>query len=72
MLSVPIRYQSDNVAHLLLANEVAEREFTREEEETLVILASMSALVILNARRYRDEQRARTDLEALVNTAPVG
>ena len=72
LLSVPIRYQSDNVAHLLLANEVAEREFTREEEETLVILASMSALVILNARRYRDEQRARTDLEALVNTAPVG
>ena len=71
LLWVPIRYRSDNVAHLLLAKEAAEREFTREEEETLVILASMSALVILNARRYRDEQRARTDLEALVNTAPV-
>ena len=71
LLSVPIRYQGDNVAHLFLAKEATEREFTREDEEAMVLLASMPSLVILNARGYRDEQRARTDLEALVNTAPV-
>ena len=48
------------------------REFTREDEDTLVMFASQAALVIANARRYRDEQRARSDLEALINTSPVG
>ena len=47
-------------------------EFTAEDEETLVMFASQAALVIANARRHRDEQRARADLETLVNTTPVG
>ena len=34
--------------------------------------ASQAALVIANARRYREEQRARIDLETLINTSPVG
>ena len=29
-------------------------------------------MAIANARRYREEQRARADLETLVNTSPVG
>ena len=49
-----------------------EIEFTAEDEETLVMFASQAALVIVNARRHRDEQRARADLETLVNTTPVG
>ena len=36
------------------------------------MFASQAAMAIGNARRHRDEQRARSDLEALVNTAPVG
>ena len=36
------------------------------------MFASQAALVIANARRYREEQRARADLETLINTAPVG
>ena len=36
------------------------------------MFASQAALVIANARRYREEQRARADLEALVNTSPDG
>ena len=47
-------------------------EFTAEDEETLVMFASQAALVIANARRHREEQRARADLETLVNTTPVG
>ena len=49
-----------------------EIEFTAEDEETLVMFASQAALVIANARRHREEQRARADLETLVNTTPVG
>ena len=47
-------------------------EFSQEDEETLVMFASQAALVIANARRYRDELRARADLETLVDTSPVG
>ena len=36
------------------------------------MFASQAALVIANARRYRDEQRAKNDLETLINTSPVG
>ena len=41
-------------------------EFTPEDEETLVMFASQAALVIANARRHREERRARTGLETLI------
>ena len=37
-----------------------------------MLFASQAALVIVNARRYRDEQRARARLETLIDTSPVG
>ena len=49
-----------------------EGEYTQEDEEILVMFASQAAMVIANARRYRDEQRARARLETLVDTSPVG
>ena len=36
------------------------------------MLASQAALVIDNVRRYREERKARTDLETLINISPVG
>ena len=36
------------------------------------MFASQAALVIANARRHRDEIRARADLESLIDTSPVG
>ena len=36
------------------------------------MFTSQAATVIANARRHRDEQRAKADLETLVNTSPVG
>ena len=47
-------------------------EFTNEDEEVLVLLASQAATAIVNARTHRAERRARADLEALVETSPVG
>ncbi len=74
-LAAPVLHRGERVGHLFLAGKEAEQageEFSREDEETLVMFASQAALVIANARRYRDEQRARTDLETLIHTSPVG
>ena len=71
-LSAPILYQSHRVGNIFLGKKKAGEEFTEADEETLVLFASQAAMVISNARRYRDEQRARTDLETLINTSPVG
>ncbi len=71
-LSAPIRHSGEDAGNIYLAKREPGQEFLPEDEEVLVMFASQAALVITNARRYRDEQRARTDLEALVNTAPFG
>ena len=69
-LAASIRHQGEAVGNIYLAKRAP--EFTDEDEEILVMFASQAALVIANARRHRDEQRARADLETLVNTSPVG
>ena len=69
-LAAPLRHRGEGVGGIYVGEK--EIEFTAEDEETLVMFASQAALVIANARRHRDEQRARADLETLVNTTPVG
>ena len=71
-LAVPIHHRDKGVGNIYLAKREPGQEFTREDEETLVMFASQAALVIFNTRRYRDEQRARADLETLINTSPIG
>ena len=72
LLASQMFYGSGRVGNLFLAGRADGREFSPEDEQTLVMFASQAALVIANARRYRDERRARTDLETLVDTSPVG
>ena len=72
LLVAPIRHQGVGVGTIYLAHEAEGREFSQEDEETLVMFAAQAALVIANARRHRQEQRAKADLETLVNTSPVG
>ena len=69
-LAAPIRHQDEHLGTIYLDEK--EREYTQEDEETLVLFASQAALVIANARRYREEQRARNDLETLISISPVG
>lgn len=71
-LAAPIRHRDERIGAIYVGETESSREFTSEDEETLVMFASQAALVIANARRHREEQRARADLETLVNTAPVG
>ena len=71
-LSVPIRHRENEVGGIYLAKAEPGDQFSQEDEETLSTFASQAAMVIANARRYRDEQRARASLETLVETSPVG
>ena len=70
-LASPIRHRGERVGIFFLAEKEGGGAFTPEDEETLAMFSSFSALAITNVRRYRDEQRARADLEALVKTSPV-
>ena len=72
ILAAPVRHRGEAVGNIYLARGPDGGEFGREDEQTLVMFAAQAALVIANARRYRDEQRARTGLETLINTSPVG
>ena len=71
-LGAPIRHRGRHIGNLYLSDKEGGLEFTQEDEDTLLMFASQAAMAIANARRYREEQRARADLETLVNTCPVG
>ena len=72
LLVAPIRHQGIGIGTIYLAHGTEGREFTQEDEETLVLFASQAAMAIANAQRHHEERRARTDLEALIDTSPVG
>ena len=46
--------------------------FTDADEEVLALFAQQAAAALANALAHREEQRARADVEALVETCPVG
>ena len=68
----PMRHQGAHVGNFFLAGKEGGEAFTVEDEEVLALFAAQAATAIANARAYRAEQRARADLEALVETSPVG
>ena len=72
LLGAPIFNRGERVGALYFSEKEGGPEFTPEDEETLVMFASQAALVIANARRHREEQRARAGLETLIDTSPVG
>ena len=72
LLVAPIRNKGVRLRSIYVTKGETGSEFTREDQDTLMMFASQAALVIANARRYRDEQRARSDLEALIATCSVG
>ena len=67
-----LRHRGLHFGNFFLAGKAGGGEFTREDEEVLLLFAAQAATAIANARTYRDEHRARTDLEALVDTSPIG
>ena len=70
LLGTPIRYRKAPVGGFFLAEK--EGGFTDRDEAVLALFAQQAAAAIAHARAHRDERRARADLEALVETSPVG
>ncbi|MCY3772853.1 MAG: response regulator [Gemmatimonadetes bacterium] len=68
----PMRHRDTHVGNFYLVDKEDGEEFTDEDEEVLVLFALHAATAIVNARAHGVEQRARSDLEALVETSPIG
>ena len=71
-LGTRIRAGDKHIGNIYIGEKRGGLDFTQEDEDTLEMFATQAAKAISNARRYRDEQRAKADLEALINTSPVG
>ena len=78
-LGTPIRHAGRAVGNIYLTEKDGEEEFTEEDEESMVMFASLAATAISNAQNYGDERRARSDaeeeierLETLAKTSPPG
>ena len=68
----PMRHRGGHVGNFYLVEKEGGGGFTDEDEALLVLFASQAAAAIADARTYRAERQARADLEALVETSPVG
>ena len=68
----PMHHRGEHLGHFFLGDKENGETFTDEDEEIMVLFASQAAAAIANARTHRDVTRARADLEALVETSPVG
>ena len=68
----PMRHLGEHVGNFYLVEKEGGAAFTDDDEEILVLFGAQAAAAIANARVHRAEQQARADLEALVETSPVG
>ena len=68
----PMRHRGRHVGNFYLVEKEDGAAFIDDDEEILVLFGVQADAAIANARAYRAEQRARADLEALVETSPVG
>ena len=71
-LGMPIRHQDELFGCIYLTEKEGGREFTPEDEDAIVLFASQAAMAISNALKFGAEQRANSDLHALLDSAPMG
>ena len=71
-LGTPMHHRDVHVGNFYLMEKEDGKAFSDEDEKVLMLFASQAAGAIANARTYRAERLARADLEALVDTSPVG
>ena len=78
-LGMPMHHRGAETGSFSLSDKADGDAFTAEDEEVLALFAAQAATAIANARAHESERRAhqrerrsRADLEALVETSPVG
>ena len=64
-LGTPVFHHGERLGNIYLTEKERGGEFTPEDEETITVFASHAATAIANARRHREETRARADLKAM-------
>ena len=67
-----MRHRGVQVGNFFLAGKEDAPEFSAADEQLLELFASQVAAATVNAHTHQQEQRARADLEALIETTPVG
>ncbi len=72
VLGMRILDRDKHLGNIYIGEKEGGLDFTQEDEETLQMFAAQAAMAVTNARRYGAAQRAKADLEALVNTSPIG
>ncbi len=72
MHGTPMRHRGVQVGNFFLGGKEGAAGFSAADDEMLDLFASQAAAAIVNARAHRHERRARTDLEALIETTPLG
>ena len=72
MHGTPMRHRGVQVGNFFLGGKEGAPDFTAADGEMLMLFASQAAAAIVNARAHEKERRARADLEALIETTPVG
>ncbi len=72
VLEISVEHQGEFLGTIHLADKAGGAAFSAEDQQTLGMVAGHAAVVIANARIYREEQRAKANLDALVNISPVG
>ena len=70
--ATPLRHGGIDMGSFFLGEKAHGAPFDADDEALLALFAAQAAIAVANARAHRDERRARADLEALVETAPVG
>ncbi len=71
-LGMSVRRQGAPAGCLYLFGKQDGHEFTREDEGIITLYVSMAGMAIANARKHHDDLQAKADLEALIETTPVG
>ena len=71
-LGMRIQHRDTHLGNIFLTEKQSGQEFSQEDEETLILFASQAGQAISNARRYEEVNRAKADLETLIDISPVG
>ncbi len=70
-MGMPIWHQDVLYGSIYVTEKENAQEFSLDDEDTIAMFASQAAMVISNALKFKAEQRAKCDLETLLDTSPL-
>lgn len=71
-LGMPVRRDGVHIGNIYLAETESGEEFTPDDEDIIKRFAAHAGNAISNAREFEAVRRRKTDLQTLVNIAPIG